>query len=80
MTFTMKLTLNLQDQILKLLLIKEYGGSIDMVRKGYESIACWTHYMVLIFDSTHDLDHGSPMSNFEIALFQEWMTQIHLNS
>ena len=53
------------------------GGSIDMVQKGFESIACWTHYMTLIFYPTHVFDHGFSRSNFEIAVFKERMARIH---
>ena len=48
------------------------GCPIDMARKGCESIECWTHVVTFNFDLTHDLDLGFSMSNFEIALSQEW--------
>ena len=31
-------------------------GSLNMERKGCESIGCWTHYVTLKFDLTYDLD------------------------
>ena len=31
------------------------GGPIDMEQKAYESMWYWTYYMILTFDSTHDL-------------------------
>ena len=51
------LTLFFQGQILKNC-FWGMGGLIDIKVKGYESIGCWTHYMTLNFDLTHDLDLG----------------------
>ena len=48
------------------------GCPIDMEWKGYESNECWTHVVTFNFDLTHDLDLEFSMSNFEIALSQEW--------
>ena len=48
------------------------GCPIDMERKGCESTECWTHVVTFNFDLTHDLDLEFSMSNFEIAVSQEW--------
>ena len=37
------------------------GWSIDMERKGCESIECQTHIVKSNFDLTHDLDLGYSM-------------------
>ena len=42
------------------------GGSIDMERKGCQSIGYWTHYVTLSFD----LELGFSRSNFE-----KWLTR-----
>ena len=47
------------------------GGPIDKEPKGCESTECWTH-VTLNFDLTHDLDLEFSMSNFKIAVSQEW--------
>ena len=49
------------------------GCPIDGERIGCESVWCWTHYMALTFDPTHELDLGLSRSKFEIVVFQEWM-------
>ena len=53
-------TLNFQHQILKLLYPRN-GRPIDMERKGYESIGCYTYFVTL----TYDLDLGFSRSNFK---------------
>ena len=47
------------------------GGPIDMEPKGYESIGCETHIVILNFDLTHDFDFWFSRSIFEIAVSQE---------
>ena len=42
------------------------GGTIDMERKGYESIGCFTYFVTL----SYDLDLGFARSNFENAVSQ----------
>ena len=58
----MTLTLDFICQILKK---KNYvsgnGGSIEVKRKGCESIGCWTHYVTLSYHP----DLAFPRSNFE---------------
>ena len=39
---------------------------IDMEPKGCESIGCYTHFVILNFDLTHDLGFSSLI--FEIAV------------
>ena len=48
-TLPMTLTLDFQDQILKSC-ISRRGGSIDMERKGCESLGCWTYYVTFSYD------------------------------
>ena len=52
--------------------ISGMGGSIDMERKGCESIGCYTHFVTFNFDLNHDLDLGFSRSNFQKVVFQEW--------
>ena len=47
-------------------------GPINMEPKGCESTECWTHVVTLNFDLTNDLDLEFSMSNFKIAVSQEW--------
>ena len=47
------LTIDVQDQVYKCC-IPEMGGLIDTERKGYESIGCYTYFMIL----SYDLDLG----------------------
>ena len=49
------------------------GRSIDMERKGCESIACWTHNMTLTSYLTHD------DGLFEITISQDWEGQSNRN-
>ena len=39
---------------------------IDMERKGFELLGCWTHYMTLTFHLIHALELGFSRSNFQI--------------
>ena len=55
------------------------GCPIDMERKGCELTECWTHVVTLNFDLTHDLDLEFSMSNFEIAVSQEWEGRLTWN-
>ena len=55
--------------------ISRMWGSIDMERKGSESIGFWTHYVTL----TYDLDLGVSRSNFEKAVSQEWQGRLTWN-
>ena len=43
--------------------------SIDMERKGCESIGCWTHHYVTL---SYDLDPGLSRLNCEIALYPKY--------
>ena len=61
LTSPMTLTLNFHDQIKKKSCISGMGGSINMDRKGCESIGRWTHYVTL----SYDLDHGFSRLIFE---------------
>ena len=47
-------------------------GSIDMERKGCESIGCYTHFVTSNFDLNHVLDLGISRSNVEKVVSQEW--------
>ena len=51
------------------------GGPIDMERKGYESIGCYTYFVTL---SSH-IDLRFSRSNFENAVSQEWEGQLTWN-
>ena len=51
------------------------GGPIDMKRKGYESIGCYTYFVTL----SYDLDLGFSRSNFENAISQEWENRLTWN-
>ena len=55
------------------------GCPIDMERKGCELTECWTHVVTLNFDLTHDLDLEFSMSNFKIAVSQEWEGRLTWN-
>ena len=59
--------------------IPRMGGSINMGRKGCESIGCWTQYVTLIFNLTHDLEFGFSRLNFQIAIAQDWKGQLTWN-
>ena len=50
-----------------------------MEPKGCESTECWTHVLTLKFDLTHDLDLEFSMSNFKIAVSQEWEGRLTWN-
>ena len=52
--------------------ISGMGGPIDMERKGFESIGCYTHFVTFNFDLNHDLDLEFSRSNFEKVVSQEW--------
>ena len=54
-------------------------GSIDIERKGCESIECWTHVVTLNFDLAHDLDLGFSRWNIKIAVSQEWEGRLTCN-
>ena len=45
---------------------------IDIKRKGCELKGCWTHYVTLTFDLTHDHDLIISRSNCILAISQEW--------
>ena len=48
-------------------------GTSDMERKGCESIGCWSRYVILTFELTHNLELGFPGHFFfQIAISQEW--------
>ena len=47
--------------------------------KGCELTEYWTHVVTLNFDLTHDLDLEFSMSNFEIAVSQEWEGRLTWN-
>ena len=51
------------------------GGPIDMERKGYESIGCYTYFVTL----SYDLDLGFSRSIFENDVSQEWEGQLTWN-
>ena len=51
------------------------GRLIDMEWKGCKSTKCWAHVVTFNFDLTYDLDLEFSMSNFEIAVSQEWEGQ-----
>ena len=55
------------------------GGPIDMEQKWCESTGCWTRVVTLNFDLTHDLDLEFSMSNFKIAVSQEWEGRLTWN-
>ena len=48
------------------------GCPIHMERNGFESTECRTHVVTFNFDLTYDLDLEFSMSNFEIAVSQEY--------
>ena len=74
----MTLTLDFQGQSLKMLYLG-MGGPINMEPKGCESTECWTHVVTLNFDLTHDLDLEFSMSNFKMAVSQEWEGRLTWN-
>ena len=49
------------------------GSLLGMKWKWCELIRCWTHYMTLTFDPTHDFDLVFLGLNFKIAVFQKYM-------
>ena len=55
------------------------GCLIDMERKGCELTEYWIHVVTFNFDLTYDLDLEISMSNFEIAVSQEWEGRLTLN-
>ena len=61
LTLPITLTLNFQCQIL-----------IDMERKGYELIRCYTYFVTL----SYDFDLGFSRSNSENAVSKEWRVQL----
>ena len=52
--------------------ISGMGGSIDMERKGCETIGSYTHFVTLNFHLNHGIDLGFSRSNFEKVVSQEW--------
>ena len=54
-------------------------GLIDVKWKGSELIWYWADCMTLPFDHTHDLDLGVSKSESEIAVSQEWGSQLTMN-
>ena len=74
----MTFTLDFQGQILKKLYLRN-GWPIDMKRKGWESIGCYTHFVTFDVHFTHDLDLGFSRSNFENAVSQEWEGRLTWN-
>ena len=67
----MTFTLDFQGQIMKKH-IKGIGRLVDTERKGCESIGSGTHFVVLKFDPSHDLDLDFSRWNFKKAVFREW--------
>ena len=55
------------------------GGPIDMEPKECESTECWSHVVTFNFDLTPDLDLEFSMSNFKIAVSQEWEGRLTWN-
>ena len=55
------------------------GCPIDMERKGCELTECFTLVVTFNFDLTYDLDLEFALSNFEIAVSQEWEGQLTWN-
>ena len=55
------------------------GCPIDMERKGSESTECLTHVATFNFDLTYDLNLEFSMTNFEIAVSQEWEGRLAWN-
>ena len=53
------------------------GRSIDMEQKICGPLRCWTYYVTLNFDLTHDL--GLSKSIFEKVLSQEWACRLTWN-
>ena len=51
------------------------GGPIDMERKGYEWIGCYTYFVTM----SYDVDLGFSWSNFENAVSQEWEGRLTWN-
>ena len=54
-------------------------GPINVKRKGGASVGYWANYVTLTFDLTHDIDLVVSRSNFEIALFEEWVGWLRWN-
>ena len=50
-----------------------------MERKGSESTECLTHVATFNFDLTYDLNLEFSMTNFEIAVSQEWEGRLAWN-
>ena len=50
-----------------------------MEQKGCESTVCWTHAVTLNIVITHDLNLEFSLSNFEIAVSQEWEGRLTWN-
>ena len=53
------------------------GWPIDMERKGWESIECWTHVVTFNVHLTHDLDLGFSRSNFKNLYLRNGMADWH---
>ena len=47
------------------------GWPIDIVWKGCELIGCWTHYVILTYNFTHDLELG-PINGLSILWCKGW--------
>ena len=73
------LHLGLSRSNLENFVISGMEGSIDMERKGCESIGCYTHIVTFNFGLNHDLDRGFARSNFEKVVSQEWDGQLTWN-
>ena len=54
-------------------------GPINVKRKGGASVGYWANYVTLTFDLTHDIELVVSRSNFEIALFEEWVGWLRWN-
>ena len=55
------------------------GCPIHMEQNRCESTEYWTHVVTLNVDLTHDLDLDFSMSNFKIAVSQEWEGRLTWN-
>ena len=55
------------------------GGSIDMERKGCETIGSYTHFVTLNFHLNHGIDLGFSRSNFENSVSHEWKGRLTWN-
>ena len=59
--------------------IPRMAGPIDMEWKRCELIGSWTHYATYSFNFTHDLGLEFSTSDFQIAISQEWESQLTWN-